>query len=176
MLIMSVCLPKKGNHMTECPDCEDGEDGGHDSPAELLKQEGSCVAKSVFPALSRRPQTYASVSAQGTCNPCRPHTPPPVPHPEEETPSSRALSTEQACKLLLRFLFFIFFYWILSLFTFQTLSWFPSLPETSHHILPAPASRRVFFHPPTHSHLPALDSPTLGHLSSLHRTKDLSSH
>jgi hypothetical protein len=35
---------------------------------------------------------------------------------------------------------------------------------------------RVFLHPPTLSHLSALDSPTLGHLSSLHRTKDLSSH
>jgi hypothetical protein len=30
--------------------------------------------------------------------------------------------------------------------------------------------------PPTHSHLTALDSPTLGLLLSLHRTKDLSSH
>ena len=30
--------------------------------------------------------------------------------------------------------------------------------------------------PPTHSHLPTFDSPTLGHLLSFHRTKDLSSH
>ena len=52
----------------------------------------------------------------------------------------------------------------------------PSLPETPYHILPPPASMKVFLHPSTHSHLPALDSPTLGHLSSLHRTKDLSSH
>jgi hypothetical protein len=35
---------------------------------------------------------------------------------------------------------------------------------------------RVFLHPLTHSYLPTLNSPTLGHLSSLHRTKDLSSH
>jgi hypothetical protein len=34
----------------------------------------------------------------------------------------------------------------------------------------------VFLRPPPHSHLPALNYPTLGHLSSLHRTKDLSSH
>ena len=41
-------------------------------------------------------------------------------------------------------------------------------------LLPPPASMRVFLHPLTHSHLPALNSPTLGHLLSLHRTKDLS--
>jgi hypothetical protein len=35
---------------------------------------------------------------------------------------------------------------------------------------------RLIFHPPNHSHLPTLHSPTLGHLSSLHRTKDLSFH
>ena len=50
------------------------------------------------------------------------------------------------------------------------------LRETPYPILPPPASMRVFLHPPTHSHLPTLNSPTLGHLSSLHRTKDLSSH
>jgi hypothetical protein len=46
------------------------------------------------------------------------------------------------------------------------LSRFPSLPETSYHILPSPAMR-VFYEglpPPTHSHLPTHDSPTLGHL------------
>jgi hypothetical protein len=38
---------------------------------------------------------------------------------------------------------------------------FPSPPPGSpHHILPPPASMRVFFHPPTHSHLPDLHSPT----------------
>jgi hypothetical protein len=35
---------------------------------------------------------------------------------------------------------------------------------------------REFLHPPTHFHLPALDFPTLGHLLSFHRTKDLSFH
>jgi hypothetical protein len=50
------------------------------------------------------------------------------------------------------------------------------LPETLYSIPHPPASMRVFLHPPTHSHLPALGSPTLGHLRSLHRTKDLSSH
>jgi hypothetical protein len=33
---------------------------------------------------------------------------------------------------------------------------------------------RVFLYPPNYSHLPALSCPTLGHLSSLHRTKDFS--
>jgi hypothetical protein len=41
---------------------------------------------------------------------------------------------------------------------------------------PSPASVRVFPHPPMHFCLPASHSPTLRHLSSLHRTKDLSSH
>ena len=60
-------------------------------------------------------------------------------------------------------LFFFFLNWIFSLFTFQMLSPFPvSLPPS--------ASMREFFH------IPALDSPTLGHLFSLHRTKDLSFH
>jgi hypothetical protein len=35
---------------------------------------------------------------------------------------------------------------------------------------------RVFLHLCTHSHLPTLDFLTLGHLSSLHMTKDLSFH
>ena len=71
----------------------------------------------------------------------------------------------------------IFFYWIYSLFTFQILSPFPvsPLPGNPHPIFPPPASMRMLFHP-LHSHLPALNSPTLRHLSSLHRTKDLSSH
>ena len=70
------------------------------------------------------------------------------------------------------------FYWIFSLFIFQILSPFPvpSLPEIPYLISPPPASMKVFLHPPTHSYLPALNSPTLGHLSSLHRNKDLSSH
>ena len=52
----------------------------------------------------------------------------------------------------------------------------PSPPKTPYHILPLPASKRVFLHPPILSHLPAFDSPTRGHLSTLHKTKDLSSH
>lgn len=66
----------------------------------------------------------------------------------------------------------------LNLFTFQVLSTYQvSLPpgNTLSHPAP-PASMRVFLHLPTHSHLPALDSPILGHLSSLPRTKNLSSH
>ena len=62
-----------------------------------------------------------------------------------------------------------------SLFTFQMLSpyWVLPLPETPYPIFPPPAFMRVFLHTHPHSHLPTLDSPTLGHLSSLHRTKDL---
>ena len=58
------------------------------------------------------------------------------------------------------------------------LSPFPvsTLPETPNPFLPPPASMRVFHNPPTHSYLPTLDSLTLGHLSSFHRTKDLPSH
>jgi hypothetical protein len=51
------------------------------------------------------------------------------------------------------------------------LSRFPSILETAYHILPPPVSMRVFLHPPIHSHLPALNSPTLGNLLSLHRTR-----
>jgi hypothetical protein len=60
-------------------------------------------------------------------------------------------------------------------FKCYALSQFPSFLETPYHILPPP-SMRGFLHSPTHSHLPILDSPTLGHLWSLHRTKDLSFH
>ena len=56
------------------------------------------------------------------------------------------------------------------------LSPFPVSPKTPYPILTTPASMRVFLHSPTHSHLPALDSHTLGYISSLQRTKDLSSH
>jgi hypothetical protein len=77
--------------------------------------------------------------------------------------------------------YIFFFYWIFSLFTFQML--FPSpvsIPPGN--TLSHPPSSCFYegvpppTHPPTHSHLPAFDSPTLGHLTSLHRTKDLSSH
>ena len=79
------------------------------------------------------------------------------------------------------FLYFIFlnakviFYWIFSLFTFQMLSLFlVSLPPgntLSHRPFPC------FYAgvPPT-THLLTLDSFALGHLSSLHRTKDLFFH
>jgi hypothetical protein len=72
----------------------------------------------------------------------------------------------------------ILLYWIFSLFTFQmlSLSWFPHLPETPYPILPLTASRMVFLHSPIHYHLPAFSSPILGHLSTLHKTKGLSSH
>ena len=56
------------------------------------------------------------------------------------------------------------------------LSPFPVFPLPETPILPPPASLRVFLHLLTHSHLPTLNSSTLGHLSNLHRTKDLSSH
>jgi hypothetical protein len=58
------------------------------------------------------------------------------------------------------------FYWIFSLFTFQMLSPFlvPLPPaETPYPISPLPASMRESPHPPTHSCLPGLTSPTLGH-------------
>jgi hypothetical protein len=56
------------------------------------------------------------------------------------------------------------------------LSQFPSLPETPYPIIPPPASLGIFLLLPTHSHLPALDSPTLGHLLNLHRMKYLFFH
>jgi hypothetical protein len=90
---------------------------------------------------------------------------------------SLSLSLSLSPVLYFKNLFIYFsFYWIFSLFTFQMLSLFlvSSLPETSYSIPSPPAFMRVLLHPPTHSHLPALDSPTLGHPLRLHRTKDLS--
>jgi hypothetical protein len=82
---------------------------------------------------------------------------------------------EGGWNFILCFSIFIFlFYWIFSLFTFQMLLPFLSPSETLYPILPPPASTRVFLHLLTHSHLPALNSPTLGHLSRLQRTKELS--
>jgi hypothetical protein len=76
-----------------------------------------------------------------------------------------------------------FFYWIFSLFAFQMLSLSrfppsrkPPIPSSLSLLLWGYSSTHPPTHPPTHSYLPALNSPTLGHLSSLHRTKDLSSH
>ena len=73
-------------------------------------------------------------------------------------------------------IFFFIGYFLYLHFKCYPLTWFPSLLETPYHILPPPASVRVFLHPSAHSHLSILNSLTLGHLSSLHRTKDLSSH
>ena len=66
--------------------------------------------------------------------------------------------------------FFLFNFLYLH-FKCYPLSWFPPVPETPYPIVPHPASMRVFLHLPTHSYLPVLDSPTLGHLSSLHKTQ-----
>jgi hypothetical protein len=68
-------------------------------------------------------------------------------------------------------LFFLFFYWIFSLFTFQMLSPLQvSPPETPHSIPPPPTSMRVLPHPPTHSCNP------LHWGIEHHRTKSCSSH
>jgi hypothetical protein len=70
----------------------------------------------------------------------------------------------------------VFFSWIFSLFTFQMISPFLGSPHTPNPIpSPSPASMRVFYHPPTHSCLPALKFPYTGALV-LHRTKGPSSH
>ena len=71
--------------------------------------------------------------------------------------------------------FYLFFIWYFLYLHFKCypLFQFPSLMETPYYILLPRAYMRVFFHRPTHSHLPTLDSPILGNLSSLHRTKDL---
>jgi hypothetical protein len=76
--------------------------------------------------------------------------------------------------------FLDFLFWIFSLFTFQMLSPFQiSPPEPSYPILPPPASKRVFphppTHPPTHSCLHFLAFPYT-RASNLHRTKGLFSH
>ena len=75
------------------------------------------------------------------------------------------------------FSFFIGYFLYLH-FKYYSLSRIPSPPflEAPYPNLSSPASMKVFLYTLAHSHLPVLDSPTLGHLSSLHRTKDLSSH
>ena len=50
-----------------------------------------------------------------------------------------------------------------------------TLLDSPYPILPTSISMMVFLYLP-HSHLPALDSPIMGHLSGLHGNKDLSSH
>lgn len=69
--------------------------------------------------------------------------------------------------------FLLFFYWIFSLFTFQMVSPFPGPPPSLYPIPLFPASMRVFFQPPSTPTSPPSNSPTLGHPSSLHRTKGL---
>jgi hypothetical protein len=71
-------------------------------------------------------------------------------------------------------------FWIyvfIFLFTFQMFSHFPVFPPPPNTL--SHPSFSCFYKgvpPPTHSHIPTLDSPILGLLSSFHRTKDLSSH
>jgi hypothetical protein len=95
-------------------------------------------------------------------------------HPEKLT---RMLAAEINGLFILENFFFLFLigYFLYLHFKCYPLSWFPSLAETRYDILPPPASMRVVLYPPTNSHLPTVDSPTLGHLSSLPRTKDLHS-
>jgi hypothetical protein len=54
------------------------------------------------------------------------------------------------------FLLHIFFIYISNVIPF------PGTPEVTYPILPPPAFMRVFPHPPTHSHLPALAFPYTG--------------
>lgn len=49
-------------------------------------------------------------------------------------------------------------------------------PETPYPIFPPPASLRVFLNPPTPTSPPSIPLHWGIYLSSLHRTKDLSSH
>ena len=91
------------------------------------------------------------------------------------------------------FFFFFFFFFSLLFFSFLFFSFllvdiffiyisnvilFPGFPLPCNFLSysPPPASMRLFLHPHTHSCLAFLDSPTLGHLASLLRIKDLSSH
>ena len=56
------------------------------------------------------------------------------------------------------------------------LSPFPIHPPEAPYPITHPASMRVCPQPPTHSYLPTLNSPILGHLLSLYRTKGFFSH
>jgi hypothetical protein len=53
---------------------------------------------------------------------------------------------------------------------------FPSPPSPKPLFHPPPPASMMVFHLPSHSSHSSLDSPSLGHLSSLHGTKDFSSH
>jgi hypothetical protein len=98
-----------------------------------------------------------------------------------QRPLSASLSTPPNTPLptpglSLSSLSFLIGYFLYLDFKRYLLSGFPLLPENPHPILPLPASMEVFLYLPTHFHLPDLDSPTLGHLSSLHRTTGLFCH
>jgi hypothetical protein len=85
---------------------------------------------------------------------------------------SSVIVTKNDGNSFLKKLFILFFigYFLYLHFKCYPLSQFPSILETPYHILHLPAYMMVFQHPLTHSHLPTFDSPTLGRLSSLHRT------
>ena len=94
---------------------------------------------------------------------------------ENATLALNTWKMQVTCNCRFSFLFFIGYFLYLH-FKHYPLSRFPSLPETPYYIHPPPASMRVFIQSPTNFHLSALNSPILRHLSSLHRTKTLSSH
>jgi hypothetical protein len=80
-----------------------------------------------------------------------------------------------ARKDLFPIFFFLFFYWIFLKFTFQMLSPSP-VPSLPFHPLWSCFYEDVpLLNPPTPTSLPSVPL-TLEHLSSFHRTKDLSSH
>jgi hypothetical protein len=61
---------------------------------------------------------------------------------------------------------FIFFTFLLDIFFIYISNIIPFISFPPYHILTPLASLRVFLYPPSHSHLPTLNSPTLGHLST----------
>jgi hypothetical protein len=84
------------------------------------------------------------------------------------------MSGECLCCSFALFLFVldIFFIYILNVIHFSC----PPPKKKSYPTPPPPASMEMVLHPPTQSHLPTLNSPIMGHLLSIHRTKGLSSH
>jgi hypothetical protein len=72
--------------------------------------------------------------------------------------------SQESCFISLGFFLMFFFICIFSLFTFQMFSPFQVSPsETPNPIHPPPAFVMALPHPLTHTHLPALASPTMGH-------------
>jgi hypothetical protein len=69
--------------------------------------------------------------------------------------------------------FYLFIYNGYSLYLHFKCYHFPGFPPSWKHS--NPASMMMFLYPPIHYHIPAPNSPTVGHLSGIHRTKDLSS-